>query len=171
MATSSAPSAPLGPRTGFVGLISDTHGLLRPEALAALEGSRLILHAGDVGDPGILETLADVAPVTAVRGNTDVGGMRSLPETEVVDVAPGVRVYLIHILDDLDLDPAAAGMSAVVYGHTHDPKVERRRGVWYVNPGSAGPRRFSLPVTVARMYVEEGALRTEIVTLEAARAR
>jgi putative phosphoesterase len=150
---------------GFVGLISDTHGVLRPDALEALRGSRLVLHAGDVGDPRILETLAGLAPVTAVRGNTDGGALRALPETEVVEVAPGVRVYLLHILDELDLDPAAAGMAAVMYGHTHDPKVERRGGVWYVNPGSAGPRRFSLPVTVARMYVEEGGLRTEIVTL------
>jgi putative phosphoesterase len=156
---------------GFVGLISDTHGLLRPEALEALAGSRLIVHAGDVGDRRILETLAGIAPVTAVRGNTDVGETRRLPETEVVEVAQGVRLYLIHILDDLDLDPAVAGMAAVVYGHTHEPKVERHGGVWYVNPGSAGPRRFSLPVTVARMFVEEGGLRTEIVTLEAAPAR
>jgi putative phosphoesterase len=151
---------------GFVGLISDTHGLLRPEAVAALEGSRLILHAGDVGHRGILDELGRIAPVTAVRGNTDVGDMRALPDTEVVEIAAGVRVYVLHILDDLDLDPAAAGIAAVLYGHTHEPKVERRGGVWYVNPGSPGPRRFKLPVTVARMYVEPGGLRTEIVTLE-----
>jgi putative phosphoesterase len=160
---SDAPSA-------FVGLISDTHGLLRPEAVAALQGSRLILHAGDVGHGRILAELARIAPVTAVRGNTDVGEMRRLPEREVVDVGGGVRVCVIHILDDLDLDPAAAGCAAVIYGHTHEPRVERRGGVWYVNPGSAGPRRFSLPVTVARMYVEPGGVRTEIVELTAPRA-
>lgn len=156
-------SAPTG---GFVGLVSDTHGLLRPEALAALQGSRLIVHAGDVGRPEILAELGRIAPVTAVRGNTDVGELRRLPEREIVGVADGVQLCVIHILDDLDLDPAAAGCAAVVYGHTHVPRVERREGVWYVNPGSAGPRRFALPVTVARMFVEPGGLRTEIVPLD-----
>ena len=134
---------------GFVGLISDTHGLLRPEALAALERSRLILHAGDVGDVAILDRLGEIAPVHAVYGNTDGGAVRrTLPGTDLVEVAPGVSIYLIHILDDLDLDPEAAGCAAVMYGHTHEPKVERRGAVWYLNPGSAGPRRFKLPVTV-----------------------
>ena len=152
---------------GFVGLISDTHGLLRPEALAALAGSDLILHAGDVGDPAILAELGKIAPVTAVYGNTDHGPLRAgLPETQVMSVAEGVSVYLRHILDELDLDPAAAGIAAVIYGHTHVPKVERRGGVWYINPGSAGPRRFKLPITVARMYVEAGGLRTQIVEIE-----
>lgn len=151
---------------GFVGLISDTHGLLRPDALAALAGSRLILHAGDVGDPAILTALERIAPVRAVFGNTDRGELRRLPETEVVPVGEGTDVYLIHILDDLDLDPAAAGLAAVVYGHTHEPGVERRAGVWYVNPGSAGLRRFTLPVTVGRLYMEPAGLRAEIVTLE-----
>ena len=170
MANSPARSAPLGP-PAFVGLISDTHGLLRPEALAALEGSRQILHAGDVGPPAILDELRRIAPVTAVRGNTDVGETRALPETELVEVAAGVSIYVIHILDDLDVDPAAVGCAAVLYGHTHVPKVERRAGVLYVNPGSAGPRRFSLPVTVARLWLEPDGVRTEIVTLEVPPAR
>lgn len=154
-----------GPGSGHIGLISDTHGLLRPEALAALAGSSLILHAGDVGGKDILAALERIAPVVAVRGNTYRGEMARLPETEVVTIAVGIDIYLIHILDDLALDPAAAGFAAVVYGHTHVPAVERRDGVWYLNPGSAGPRRFSLPVTVARLYVEPAGLRTELVTL------
>lgn len=153
----------------FVGLISDTHGLLRPQALEALAGSRLILHAGDVGDAGILEALARIAPVRAVHGNTDGGGLRrALPETEVVALGDGVEVYLLHILDDLDLDPAASGFAAVVYGHTHVPATERREGVWYLNPGSAGPRRFRLPVTVARLHLDAAGLRPEIVELDVA---
>lgn len=150
----------------FVGLISDTHNLLRPEALEALRGASVILHAGDVGRPEILDELARVAPVHAVFGNTDYGEVRDrLPETAVVTVGDGVRLYMLHILDDLDLDPAAAGFAAVIYGHTHEPKVERRGGVWYVNPGSAGPRRFELPITVARMHLSAGEPRFEIVDL------
>jgi putative phosphoesterase len=152
--------------SGFVGLISDTHGLLRPEAVAALQGSRMILHAGDIGPGRILDELARIAPVTAVYGNTDMGELRQLPEREIVDVGQGVHVCLIHILDALDLDPKAAGCAAVIYGHTHQPEIERRGGVWYVNPGSAGPLRFKLPASVARMYVEPDGLRTEIVPLE-----
>lgn len=151
--------------SGFVGLISDTHNLLRPEALAALAGSRLILHAGDVGAPAILEGLRAIAPVIAVRGNTDVGEAARLPETAVADIGGGVRVYLLHMLDLLDLDPAAAGLRVVMYGHTHVPKIERRGGVWYVNPGSAGPRRFELPVTVARLHLEGAEPRFEPVVL------
>ncbi len=137
-----------------IGIISDTHGLLRPEAVAALEGSDVILHAGDVGDPAILDRLAEIAPVHAVHGNTDFGRLREeLPETEVVEVADGVLACVLHILEDLDLDPAAADIAMVVYGHTHRPRVERRSGVLYLNPGSAGPRRFTLPVSVARVRV------------------
>ena len=154
------------PCAGFVGLISDTHGLLRPEALDALAGSHLILHAGDVGDPVILDRLAEIAPVRAVHGNTDGGALRrSLPATDLVEIAGGVSVYLIHILDDLDVEPATAGCAAVVCGHTHAPRIERRGGVWYLNPGSAGPRRFRLPVSVARLYVEPDGLRMEVVEL------
>lgn len=149
-----------------VGVISDTHGQLRPEAVAALEGSDLIVHAGDVGDGRILERLEEIAPVHAVRGNTDKGPLAaSLPLTQVVEVGGDVRLYVLHILDELDLDPAAAGMAAVIYGHTHVPKIERRGGVLYLNPGSAGPRRFTLPVTVARLEVEGGRMEPKLVEL------
>lgn len=151
----------------IIGVISDTHGLLRPEAVAALEGSALILHAGDVGDVRILERLEEIAPVHAVRGNTDGGELRKmLPATAVVDLGSGSIAYLLHGDEELDLDPAAAGIALVVRGHTHVPRVERRGGVLYLNPGSAGPRRFSLPVTVARVWVDEGGLSAEIVELE-----
>ncbi|HET9251520.1 MAG TPA: metallophosphoesterase family protein [Candidatus Eisenbacteria bacterium] len=149
----------------LVGLISDTHGLLRPEAVEALRGVTAIVHAGDVGDPAILEELARVAPVTAVRGNVDGGDLaRRLPATAILTVE-GVSIYVLHILDDLDLDPGVAGCRVVVSGHTHEPRVLTRRGVLYVNPGSAGPRRFKLPVTVARLETGDGAPRAEIVEL------
>jgi uncharacterized protein len=136
-----------------VGLISDTHGLLRPEAVAALQGSDFIVHAGDVGDPAILQSLARLAPVTAVRGNIDRGEWASaLPETAVLEVG-GALIYVIHSIDDLDLDPAAAGFRAVISGHSHQPGQNDRDGVLYVNPGSAGPRRFSLPIGVGRLLV------------------
>lgn len=150
-----------------VGLVSDTHGLLRPEVIPALEGCRLILHAGDVGGPGILEALRRVAPVRAVRGNTDGGAFgASLPLTQVVEVG-GHALYMIHIPYDLDLDPAAAGFSAVVSGHTHRPTVEERDGVLFVNPGSCGPRRFDLPVTVARMTVGGEGLSVRLIPIAA----
>jgi putative phosphoesterase len=153
--------------SGFVGLISDTHGLLRPEAVAALEGARLILHAGDVGDLAILDRLRVIAPVRAVHGNTDYGDVRAaLPETDLVEIGDGVAIYLLHILDELDVDPEAAGCAGVMYGHTHEPRIERRGPIWYVNPGSAGPRRFKLPVSVARLHVEPDGLRIEIVELD-----
>jgi putative phosphoesterase len=137
-----------------IALISDTHGLLRPEVLPALAGCRRVLHAGDVGSPDILEALEPIGPVHAVRGNTDRDEWaRALPETECVEVA-GVTLYMIHILEELDLDPAAAGIDVVVYGHTHRPRVEERDGVLFVNPGSCGPRRFDLPVTVGRLTID-----------------
>ena len=148
-----------------VGAISDTHGLLRAEAVRALEGSDAILHAGDVGDAAILETLAEIAPVTAIRGNIDrTGPCAALPATEWVELG-GVVFYLLHDLKALDLDPAAAGIAVMVSGHSHQAKVERRKGVLYLNPGSAGPRRFRLPVTVARVVVEGGRVEAEIVEL------
>ena len=163
----------------IIGVISDTHGLLRPEALAALEGSALILHAGDVGDALILDTLAGIAPVHAVHGNTDWGELRvALPRTAVVDLGSadgcvgedgpvGPLAYVHHGDRELDLDPATAGIALVVSGHTHRPLVEERGGVLYLNPGSAGPRRFTLPATVARVRVGEGgALRIELLPLE-----
>jgi putative phosphoesterase len=132
-----------------IGVISDTHGLLRPEAVAALAGTDHILHAGDVGDETILDQLRAIAPVTAIRGNIDTGGLCArLPATEVVELGD-VTIYMLHSIADLDLNPASVGFAAVVSGHTHKALVEQRAGVLYFNPGSAGPRRFSLPVTLA----------------------
>lgn len=149
----------------IIGVISDTHGLLRAEAVEALRGSDFIVHAGDVGTPEVLEGLRAIAPVTAVRGNVDVGSWaRRLPKTEVLEV-DGILIYALHILDQLDLKPEAAGMRVVVYGHSHMPKQERKNGVLYFNPGSAGPRRFHLPVSVGKLVVEGGAVRGEIVEL------
>src|SRR5579871_797316 len=130
-----------------IGVISDTHGLLRPEAVEALRGSQHIIHAGDVGDPVILERLTEIAPVTAVRGNVDKGAWaRKLPESNVLEVE-GVSIYVLHEIDRLDLKPEAAGFAAVIYGHSHVPKQEMKNGVLYFNPGSAGPKRFSLPIS------------------------
>ena len=134
-----------------VGLISDTHGLLRDEALRALSGSDLIIHAGDVGKPEILDALKALAPVVAIRGNVDTQPWAAgLPETAVAEAGP-VSLYVLHDLNALDLDPRAAGFHVVVSGHSHKPANSERNGVWYINPGSAGPRRFSLPITLARL--------------------
>jgi uncharacterized protein len=139
----------------LVGVISDTHGLLRPEALAALAGVEHILHAGDVGQIEILESLRAIAPLTAIRGNIDTGGAcAELPATEMVELG-GRLFYLVHAIDDLDISPAAAGVDVVVFGHSHKPSIERRNEVVYLNPGSAGPRRFQLPVTLALVTVSE----------------
>jgi putative phosphoesterase len=149
----------------IVGVISDTHGLLRAEAFEALRGSDRILHAGDVGAPEILKELAKIAPVTAVRGNVDrAEWAQGIPKSELVEIG-GVSIYLLHIREELDLNPAAAGIGAVVFGHSHVPSQEEKRGVLYFNPGSAGPRRFKLPVTVGKLIVEDGAIRSEIVEL------
>jgi putative phosphoesterase len=137
----------------MIGVISDTHGLLRPEALTALVGSQHILHAGDVGDIGILEELRKIAPVTAIRGNIDTHGTcAELPATEMVEVA-GRLFYLVHSIDDLDINLASAGVEAVISGHSHRPGFEVRGGVLYLNPGSAGPRRFQLPVSIALLTI------------------
>jgi uncharacterized protein len=144
----------LAKKIRHLGLISDTHGLLRVEAVEALRGSDLILHAGDVGAPEILEALKEIAPVIAVRGNVDQGEWaQRLPVREVVE-AGTASIYMLHIVQELDLDPRAAGFSIVVSGHTHKPGQVEKGGVLYVNPGSAGPRRFHLPVTVARLDLE-----------------
>ena len=149
-----------------LGVISDTHGLLRPEAVDALRGSDRILHAGDIGAPEILEALAKIAPVTAVRGNVDTASWaRALPQTEVVE-AGGVSIYILHDLGQLDLKPEAAGFRVVVYGHSHQPKMEEKNGVLYFNPGSAGPRRFRLPVSVGRLTIGAGKVRAQLVELE-----
>jgi putative phosphoesterase len=148
-----------------IGIISDTHGLLRPEALQALRGSDHIVHAGDVGSPEILQQLGAIAPVTAVRGNVDMGEWaRKLAETEVLEVG-GVSIYVLHDLAQLDLNPKAAGLKVVVYGHSHVPKQEERDGVLYFNPGSAGPKRFRLPVSAGRLVVQHGELRAELIQL------
>lgn len=148
-----------------IGLISDTHGLLRPEALRALEGSDLIIHAGDVGDPRILEDLRRLAPVVAVRGNVDAGAWSAdLPETAVVQ-AGSALIYVLHDIGKLDLNPAAAGIAMVVSGHSHKPSHQERDGILYVNPGAAGPRRFNLPVTIARINHRQKPWQVEFVEL------
>lgn len=149
----------------LVGVISDTHGLLRPEALTALAGVEHILHAGDVGDVRILDALKEIAPVTAIRGNVDCWGeCAELPATDVVELG-GKLFYLVHSLGDLDINPVVAEVAVVVSGHSHRPSVEVRDGVMYLNPGSAGPRRFNLPVTVALVTVGEGVLEARIIEL------
>ncbi len=149
-----------------LGVISDTHGLLRPEAVEALRGSDRILHAGDVGAPKILEALAKIAPVTAVRGNVDTASWaRVLPATEVVE-AGGVLIYMLHDRGQLDLKPEAAGFRVIVYGHSHQPKVDEKNGILYFNPGSAGPRRFRLPVSVGRLTITAGRVQAELVELK-----
>jgi uncharacterized protein len=148
-----------------IGVISDTHGLVREEAIEALRGSEMIVHAGDVGAPEVLDALRALAPVVAVRGNNDTDAWgRTLRETEVV-VVGDVHLYVLHDLHGLDVDPAAAGFRAVISGHSHRPLVEERRGVLYVNPGSAGPRRFNLPIAVARLRVAGSSLSAEIIEL------
>jgi len=148
-----------------VGVISDTHGLLRPQAIDSLRGSDLIVHAGDVGDLEVLDQLRALAPVTAVRGNVDTAEWaQALPLTEVVE-AGGLNLYVLHDLATLDLEPAAAGFAAVISGHSHRPGADVRNGVLYLNPGAAGPRRFTLPVCVARVRVSDGQLSHEIVEL------
>ena len=148
-----------------VAVISDTHGLLRPEAVEALRGAKHIIHAGDIGGPEILEKLAAIAPVTAVRGNIDKAPWtRNLPKTEVLEIG-GASIYVLHDLSILDLNPKAAGFNVVVSGHSHIPKHETRDGILYFNPGSAGPRRFKLPVSVGKLIVEEGMVRGELIRL------
>jgi putative phosphoesterase len=149
----------------IIGVISDTHGLLRPEALAALRGSHYIVHAGDIGDPLILKTLAEIAPVTAIRGNVDrEAWAKKIPSTNVLEVG-GISIYVLHNLNELDLKPEAAGFNVVVYGHSHAAKQETKSRVLYFNPGSAGPRRFRLPVTVGRLKVKVGEASGEIVEI------
>jgi putative phosphoesterase len=149
-----------------IGVIADTHGLLRPEAVKALKGVELIIHAGDVGEPGILRDLGRIAPVHAVRGNIDRGAWAAkLPLTRVVEVGE-VQLYVLHELFCLDLDPAAAGFAAVIFGHSHEPYLEHKNGVLYLNPGSAGPRRFTLPVTLCLLRVQGASLTPQVVELK-----
>jgi uncharacterized protein len=152
-----------------IGIISDTHGLLRPEAVAFLRGSAYIVHAGDVGHADVLDELNAVARVTAVRGNNDNGPWaETIAETETLKVG-AVSIYVVHDLAQLDLDPAAAGYQVVVSGHSHKPSMERRGGVLYLNPGSAGPRRFKLPIAVAELEVTGGAVEGRLVELAISR--
>ena len=149
-----------------IGLISDTHGLLRPEALAFLHGCDHIVHGGDIGGPDILAQLAGIAPLTAVRGNNDRDAWAdAVPETDLVQVG-GVFLYALHDIAELDIDAASAGVQVVVTGHSHKPSIDRRDGVLYVNPGSAGPRRFSLPISVGELIVDGDTLTPRIVELE-----
>ena len=146
----------------IIGVISDTHGLLRPEALAALQGSDYIIHAGDIGDSQILDKLAAIAPLTAVRGNVDHGDWaQKIPATNVLEIGE-VSIYVLHSLQELDLKPEAANFAAVVYGHSHVPKQQLRNGVLYFNPGSAGPKRFKLPVSVGRLLLTGATISAEI---------
>lgn len=148
-----------------IGVISDTHGLLRPEALQALRGSDFIIHAGDIGNPKILDDLAQIAPVTAVRGNVDRDGWAlRIPETDVLE-AGGVSICVLHDIQQLDLKPEAAGFAAVIYGHSHIPKQETKNGVLYFNPGSAGPKRFKLPVSVGRLTVSNRSISVKILEI------
>ena len=151
----------------LIGVISDTHGLVRPEVLKAFQGVKLIIHAGDVGDPGVLEALGAVAPVVAVRGNVDRGEWaQGLKDTEVVEVGR-FRLYVLHNAHELDVDPAAAGIDAVISGHSHYPSRENRQGVLFLNPGSAGPRRFRLPVSLALLRLEGESLAAKVIELGA----
>ena len=150
----------------LVGVISDTHGLLRPEAVAALTGTDLIIHGGDVGAPDVIDALRNLAPTFVVRGNVDKAHWAdALPMTAHVEVG-GLLFHVLHDISELDLDPAAVGYAAVVYGHSHRPSIEMREGVLFLNPGSAGPRRFNLPVSIARVSLSGQQLRPEIVELQ-----
>jgi putative phosphoesterase len=150
----------------IIGVISDTHGLLRPEAVKALTGVDLILHAGDIGAWEVLTRLRSLAPVVAVRGNTDKGNwVEAIAESEVTQVG-SVLIYMVHDLKEIDVSPVAAGFQVVISGHSHHASIETREGVLFMNPGSAGPRRFKLPVSVARLTVEGAAVRGEVVPLD-----
>jgi len=149
----------------LIGIISDTHGLVRPQALEALKDVDMILHAGDIGSQDVLDTLNDIAPVVAVRGNNDKADWaRSLPDWEVVEVG-GVSIYMLHDVKEIDISPSGAGFQVVVSGHSHRPAVAEQRGVLYVNPGSAGPRRFTLPVSLAHLHVAGEKVHAQIIEL------
>lgn len=149
-----------------IGLISDTHGLLRPEALSALQGCQRIIHAGDIGKAAVLDELRALAPVDVIRGNIDTADWaQALPERLDLRIG-GLRLYVLHDLKELDLDPAPTGIDVVIAGHSHQPKIERRDDVLYINPGSAGPRRFRLPISVALLQLEDGDAQAELIRLD-----
>jgi len=168
----SADAATMGPdrpgsSTHLVGVISDTHGLVRPEAVAALTGVELIIHAGDIGSPEVMVALERIATVRAIRGNNDRDVWASVwPETDLVPIG-ALSIYVLHNLAELDLDPRAAGIQVVISGHSHRPKAERRDGLLYLNPGSAGPRRFDLPICLARMRITGTEVEYDFVDLAA----
>jgi len=148
-----------------IGVISDTHGLLRPEALQALKGSEIIIHAGDIGTTQVIDELSSIAPVYAVRGNVDTASCFSkFPDTEYVRHAD-INLYVLHNIDDLDLDPLSADIAVVIYGHSHQPLMEKQHNILYFNPGSAGPKRFRLPVAVGRLKIGPGGIEGEIISL------
>ena len=150
--------------TTVVGVISDTHGLVRPEAMAVLRSCDAIIHAGDIGKPEVLEALRQIAPVTAIRGNVDIWAT-NMPDTNIVEI-DGRRVYLVHDVNELDVDPVSEGIDAVISGHSHKPRISEQNGVLYLNPGSAGPRRFTLPVALALLTISAEGLDARIVELE-----
>lgn len=154
-----------------IGVISDTHGLLRPEAVAALQDCGLILHAGDIGKPDVLAALQEIAPVRAIRGNNDTDEWAAeLPEREIITI-DNVQIYMLHDVKELDIDPNRAGHNIVISGHSHKPSIEKRAGVIFLNPGAAGPHRFLLPVSVARIDIDNGQPRAQIIELRVAPAR
>ncbi len=149
----------------LIGIISDTHGLLRPEVIKALEGVSLIIHAGDIGSQTVLDLLENIAPVVSVRGNTDKDTWACrLPLMEVVEIGD-ISIYVLHDLCKLDLDPSASGFNAVIHGHTHQPEIKDNNSILFLNPGSAGPKRFTLPVSIALLHIEDNSLRAELRTL------
>jgi uncharacterized protein len=148
-----------------IGVISDTHGLIRPEVYEALKKSEMIIHAGDIGNPQVLDKLRNIAPVVAVRGNTDRGDwMKDLPHSRIIE-ADKRLIYVIHNLHEIDLDPVASGISAVIYGHSHQPLIRIEKGVLFLNPGSSGPRRFHLPISIALIHSTDLAFEPELVEL------
>jgi uncharacterized protein len=148
-----------------IGVISDTHGLIRPEALEALKGAELIIHAGDIGKPEVIDALKDIAPIVAIKGNNDTASWaKSLPDTKLVQ-AGDMRLFIIHNVKELDCDPVARGYQVVISGHSHKPSVLTRDGVLFVNPGSAGPRRFKLPVAVGKLFIQNHQVNAEIIEL------
>jgi len=152
------------PRKKLIGVISDTHGLVRPQAIEALAGVDMILHAGDIGNAAVLDELREIAPVVAVRGNNDKGEWaESLPNWEVIEIG-SVSIYMLHDLKEIDISPAGT-FQVVISGHSHKPVIEERRGVLYVNPGSAGPRRFNLPISMAHVEVAAGAVNAKLIEL------
>lgn len=165
MESSFFSETPDTPDQTVIGIVSDTHGLLRPEAFKHLNGVHRIIHAGDIGAPNVLEKLQNLAPVDAVRGNNDKGAWaEALPETLFLDIR-GHRIHILHDLAQIDLSPAAMGIAAVISGHSHKPEVDEREGVLFVNPGSLGPRRFRLPIALAKLYVTTESVRAEIIEL------